>query len=142
MPEYCTTAELSARLTAAGAEYVADRDHDGEVSDDETATSLAVPIAYAGQLIDAALVRFVELSTARNSGNEWLRDRCLDIAAARAVSAGGRDVPDQMEDDRQFALTELDAVTNGKRVPGLIYPEPGLDRRSTRVPRAANPGGC
>lgn len=136
MAEYCTTDELIGRLTASGAEFVADRNHDGSLSNSEKNAYLLTAIQYAGQLIDAALTRFVPLSTARSSGNAWLRDRCLDLAAARAVSHGGRTVPDQLEADRLHAQGELDAIENGRRVPGLIYPEPGLTYRSGRIPRA------
>lgn len=140
MAEYCTVEQLIDRLTEAGAEFVADLDHDGELSDAEKSTYLLTAIQYAGNLIDAAVTRCIPLSTARNSGNAWLRDRCLDLAAARAAGHGGRTVPEQLDADRLHAEQQLDAVENGRRVPGLVYPEPGLTSRSSRVPRAANPG--
>ena len=139
MPEYLSTTDVQNRLTAAGVQFVADRDGDGVVSPAEVEAYLVSAIEYAGNLVDAALTQFVEPALARAAGNGWLRDRALDIAACRAAGQGGDSVPARMQADFDFALQELERIRNGARVPGLVYPTPPRGNgRTTRVPRAIN----
>jgi hypothetical protein len=140
MPEYLNAADVTNRLTDTGVEFVADRNQDGAVSTDEVAAYITTAIAYAGNLIDAALTEFLAPALARGSGNGWLKDRGVDIAAFRAAGQGGDSVPPRLTEDFEFTMRELDRIRGGARVPGLVYPTPpqghGL---STRIPRAINP---
>jgi hypothetical protein len=139
MPEYLEPSDVINRLTEAGVQFVADRNHDGTVSADETASYITTAIVYAGNLIDGALTELLSPALARGAGNAWLKDRGIDIAAFRAAGQGGDGVPPRLVADFEFTMRELDRIRGGDRIPGLVYPTPpqghGL---STRVPRAVN----
>ena len=137
--EYCTNADVENRLTAAGLRFVADRDRDGSVSSPELAAALDAAIAYAGQLIDAALCKQVQPADARSSGNFWLLDRAVDLAACRAAGHGGRDVPLTLVNARDFSLVELSLVAEGRRrVPGLVLTTPLWNSYRAVGPRVVN----
>ena len=127
MTEYITASDVQNRLTPAGYNYVADRDQSGTgVTSDEETKYVTPAIKYAGGLIDEAISPFIEsVSTARNASNQWLKDRCLDIAAAMAVRLGGNEIPTSLLTLEERALKKLEDVRTHKiRVPELTYGKP------------------
>jgi hypothetical protein len=136
---YCSLQDLERRLTAIGVRNVADRNLDGTASNAETAAALVSSIEYAAGLIDAAIAGQVEPTAAQGSGNAWLRDRAVDIAAYRAAGLGGRDIPATLIAAFEFSIRELERVRAGGRVPDLVL---GVARRgdaAVGLPRAVNP---
>ncbi len=140
MAEYCSTDNLRDRLTTNGIKWAADRENGGDGSVDSTEKSryLDSSIAYAGNIVDGYICNQVAVGTARDSGNAWLRDRCLDIAAYRACGVGGRDTPGTIERDYKFTMTELERIKGGDQIPGYPYPGPVNAQAIVRTPRAAN----
>lgn len=142
MAEYLTATDLTNRLTDAGIKWVADRNRNGTVSSEETAAYVTTSIAYAGNVVDGYLVHQVDVSVARGQGNAWLRDRAVDIAAWRAAGHGGREVPESLVEAKDLALSELQRVKDGDRIPGFDYPTP-ISGPQIRAPRVVNiMGGC
>lgn len=136
---YATVEQLESKATAAGWLHIADRDGDDTVSTAEL-DAVKEEVEAANNVIDAALSQWMPLATARGSGNDWLRDRCLHIAMYFAATLGGREAPISVADNYDDALKYLEQVKDGSlRVPGLTYPQADT-RRTTRTPRAINPG--
>lgn len=137
MAEYIAESDVEKRLTKLGFVFVADRDEiDGDVDDSESANYITTAIVYAGNLIDEAVSGFMEPSAARSAGNSWLKDRAIDIAVARAIENGGRNVPDDLHDARLDALERLKEVRREElRVPGLTWSRPavGSQNRTSRL---------
>lgn len=126
MPEYCSPTDLQNRLTAEGYDNVVDRNQDGDISGAEVANSVTSSIAWAGGLIDAYLCDRFDIASARSSGNTFLRDRCIDLAACRLATQGGRDAPTAFLQDQQRTLEILRRIRDaGDPVPGLIGTELG-----------------
>lgn len=146
MAEYISETDVRNRLTQAGYEYVADRDNDDDVSAAEIASFITTAIQWAGQLIDGAIMGFVQPSYARGAGNQWLKDRCLDLAVCRSIENGGRAVPKAMRRASQLAMVllyggevedsgvQISGVIETRNVPNLVEPRPNTGR-STRGPR-------
>lgn len=141
MPNYCTLTQLQHRLTEAGLRFVADRDKSGSVSSEESADYLDTALAYASNMIDAALCGIVAPAVARAAGNAWLADRAVDLAAYRAASHGGREAPASLSDVYRDALHLLRRVQRRQQsVPGLAIPQPRTDGQPhTAAPRVVNP---
>jgi hypothetical protein len=142
--EYCTRAEVLARLTTYGYAYATDRDElDGVVSATEEARYVDSAIAWAGTLLDELVAGFIDPASARGQQNQWLRDRAIDLTAWRCLSAGGRDVPASMQLSYQSAIDAMDRVRDGAKIPGLIlsrpYGSPHPYAGGQRWPRAVNP---
>ena len=120
MSEYCTPSDLQNRLTSVGYDNVVDRDQDGDITSEEVASSVTSSISWAGGLIDACLCERFNTASARTSGNSFLRDRCIDLAACRLATQGGRDAPAAFLQDQQRALAMLERIRDaGDPVPGL-----------------------
>lgn len=137
---YATTADLQQRTTDQGYINLADRDGDGSVDAGEL-TDVEQSIESANQVIDAAMQNFMAPDAARTASNDWLRDRCVDIAVYNVATLGGRMAPDAWVVLRDEAVDYLNRVARGTlRVPRLTYPDPaGKATQSTRgVPHAIN----
>lgn len=147
MAEYITATDVQNRLTVHGYEYAADRDQSGSgVTADEVAAYITPAIQWAGQLVDGAIVAFTQASHARAAGNQWLKDRCLDLATCRALENGGRNVPKAMRRAAHLAMVLLyggEVEDSGVQIAGVIetqnipnYHEPRPNTgKSVRGPR-------
>lgn len=144
MAEYITATDLQNRLTQVGYEFVADRDVSGTgVGVAEEAAYVDPAIQYAGALVDQFISGRTEPTRARAAGNQWLKDRCLDIAAKRVMETGGRNVPESVVEAAQFSLELLTQHQSGiVQIPNYQYEYPaegpGL---SPHGPRVFNPRG-
>lgn len=137
MPEYCSEEDVRKRLTSAGYKFCADLDRSGSLSAAETADTITPAIQYAGNLADACVLRAgCLIPDARGSGNQWLRDRAIDIAAYRVSTTGGRGVIISLKDDYDAAAKMLATTT---KIPGLQFNYPIHQATSARVPMALNP---
>ena len=124
MAEYCSATDVSNRVTEAGYEHVADDDEDGAVGTGELAASVTPAIRWAGGIIDSYIQRRVSLASARASGNTWLCDRAIDLAAYRFVTTGGREGVESFTADRDETLELLKRVRDdGDGIPGLTVSE-------------------
>lgn len=136
---YATDVQLEQHVTAGGWLHIADRDGNGSVSDAER-NAVRDAIEAANNIIDAAVEAFISPDVARGAGNDWLRDRCLEISAYKAAILGGRDAPPSVADNYDDALRMLTRASRGEqKIPRLTYPNTDTDR-TTRTPRAINPG--
>lgn len=138
MPEYCSQTDITNRLTAAGVLYVADRDLSGTASGSELSAYIDPSIAYAGNLIDGYLSNTY---TFRGGvGNAWLKDRAIDIAAAKCIEVGGGQIPPAMMAARDLSIELLKQVMSGAiRVPGLTELTPINAAWASRTPKVLNP---
>lgn len=140
MAEYCSFTDVENRLTAQGILYVADRDNSGTASGEEQTKYITPSIEYAGNLIDGYLAKQFGMNLPRGGGNQWLRDRAVDIAAAKAAEVGGGKVTEAMQASMSLTMTMLRQVADGDiRVPGLAYPAPVNAPWITRTPQISNP---
>lgn len=116
---YADVAAVEARLTSYSVTWAADR---GNVDGVRSATELGwieAGIEWANGVIDAAIIKLVNTVTPRPA-NDWLRDRCVDLAAYRVMTIGGGDATEVLKDDYDRALEWLEAVASGSlTVPGL-----------------------
>lgn len=137
MTEYCTAEDVRKRLTDAGYKFFADLDQNATVGTTEVANTITPAIAYAGNKIDAMIIRIgCQVEVARGAGNAWLRDRAIDIAAYRVSSTGGGGTIAVLKEDAVSALDDLKSVT---QVPGLKYNYPFDEgAKSHRGPMAIN----
>jgi len=137
MTEYCSTTDVQNRLTAAGFKFCADLDNSGSVNTAEEAATITPAIQYAGNLIDVCvLAAGCEISVARGAGNQWLRDRAIDLAAYRVSTTGGRGIIQCLKDDYDDAVALLRST---KKIPGLEFDYPfNRPTRSSHFPSALN----
>lgn len=134
--EYCNSEDVRKRLSTAGYKFAADRDRSGVVSTTEIADTITPAIEYAGNLIDACVLRVgCQPAAARGSGNQWLRDRAIDLAAYRVSTTGGRGIIQTLKDDADAAMSMIQRT---QVVPGLQYQYPQSAPQSARFPRAIN----
>lgn len=150
--DYCSTQDVTNRLSENGVRYHADDDNDGVVSDDESTAAIAPAIRMANAEIDEALCRWlnsVPLSQNEDSRNSWLRERAIALSAEYVAARGGASVPTSLTQAADRARASLVEVRlgpwDGIRVPGLSYPGDEFieEKRCVGVPRVANPdGGC
>lgn len=126
MAEYITANDVENRLTTAGYEWVADRDVSGTgVNATEESRFITPAIQYAGALVDEAVSPFTEPSDARAAGNQWLKDRCLDLAVRRAVTLAASQPNKAIQEDYDDARERLERVRRGEiRVPGYNFSKP------------------
>ena len=138
--EYCERSHVLARLTTYGYAYAADReDMNGTVGETEEARYVDSAIAWAGTLLDELVSLFTEPAQARGQSNAWLRDRAIDLATWRAVTAGGRDAPASLQLSYQTALDAIERVRSGGKIPGLTLQQPlGPRQTAWQWPRPAN----
>jgi phage gp36-like protein len=137
---YATIADIQKRTSSRGWINAADMDGDGSVSTEELSNAEDC-IETVNNMIDAALTPFFsDCSTARQSGNEWLRDRCIELSLYKIMGMGGRDIAETIANDYDDALKMLNQVRTGDLlVPCLVLPTPdNYTGQSRRVPRAAN----
>lgn len=141
MAEYCSETDVKNRLTERGFKFAVDRDRDGSASAAEKDAYLTTAVRYASNLIDGSVSGFMEPSDARQSGNAWLKDRAVDIAAYRVATHGGSRPPGTLKQDYDDARELLKSVKNGSlRVPELKWPVPrGTCGRTAMMPVAINP---
>lgn len=142
MSEYCSKDDLRNRLTTNGILWAADRENggDGSISAAESARYLDSSIQYGGNIVDGYICAQVIPGTARGQANQWLRDRCVDVAAYYAAGIGGRDIPSSLKMSYDFTMAELLRIKDGDQIPGYAYPGPANAQASTRTPRAGNWG--
>ena len=116
---YATVADVEARLTAYSVTWAADRvTVDGSRSSGELGM-VEAGIEWSNGIIDAAILKLVNSVSARPA-NDWLRDRCVDLAAYRVMTIGGGDATPVLLDDYERALAWLERVEAGSLdVPGL-----------------------
>lgn len=120
MTEYCSATDVSNRVSAAGYLDQVDADGDSALDASEVAANMTPAIEWAGGFIDSHIQARVNLSTARNSGNTWLRDRAVDLASYRFATNGGRDSVDAFTTDYETAKDLLERVRDdGDGIPGL-----------------------
>ena len=125
MTEYCSATEVSNRVSAAGYLDQVDADGDSALDASEVAANMTTVIEYAGGFIDSHIQARVNLSSARNSGNTWLRDRAIDIAAYRFMTNGGREGVEAFATDFETTKELLVRVRDdGDGIPGLSIAEP------------------
>lgn len=118
---YASVDDLKLRLSRRGYTWAGDVDDaDGFIdASSAEATYAEEALDYANGLIDEALTPHADITP--RPANGWLKDRCVDIAAARYFSLGGRKVPKPLADDAQDARDRLVEVREGLvKVPGLI----------------------
>lgn len=135
MTEYVTQAEVKKRATANGWRHIADRDHDGRLSDAES-QAVDAAIAWAGRKIDVAIAPRVLPADARGQQVGYLKDLCVDLAVYRLFTNGGDDAPASIQAAYDEATESLDRIRSGEQVPGLTYVYPRPSPITTRVPRA------
>lgn len=139
MTEYTTQAAVKKRATANGWKYLADRDHDGVVSTNESA-EVDAAIQWAGRRIDYALAPAIEPADARGQGNGHLSDIAVDLATHRLFTNGGDDAPQSIVAAFEAAEEQLRRIKGGEAVPGLtIVPPYNSPTTGRRVPRAYMP---
>lgn len=148
--DYCSTQDVTDRLSENGVRYHADDDNDGVVSDAESAAAIAPAIRMANAEIDEALCRWlnsVPLPQNEDTRNAWLRERAIALSAEYVAARGGSNVPTSLTLAADRARESLAQVRlgpwDGIRVPCLVYPgdEYVEERRCVGVPRVANPDG-
>lgn len=125
MAEYCSATDVQNRVTETGYGHIADEDSDGTVESPEIAANVTPAIRWAGGIIDSYIQGRVNLDSARASGNAWLCDRAIDLAAYRFVTTGGREGPESFTTDKDETLQLLERVRDdGDGIPGLTIAEP------------------
>lgn len=138
---YCSVDDLTARVSRDGKVWAGDVDDaDGDVDTVEDIYHEAA-IDYANGLADEALTPHVDISP--RPANDWIRDRVIDIAAARFFSLGGRAVPAPFKEAADESKDKLEQVREGLvKVPGLDYTQTlssgrrsGLPIRVVNLPR-------
>lgn len=140
MPDYCSRTDIENRLTANGVLYVADRDGTGTASESELSKYIDPSISYATNLIEGYLSKTYTYSA--GVGNAWLKDRAIDIAAAKCVEVGGQVLPPAMLEARDFSIALLRDVANGTIVvPGLPLPTPMNAPWPSQTVKVLNPRG-
>lgn len=138
MSEYCERSDIENRLTATGLLYVADRDLSGTASETELSKHIDPSIVYAGNLIDGYLATNYDYRT--GIGNPWLKDRAIDLAAAKCVEVGGQNLPQAMKDARDYTISLLEKVQGGNMlVPNLAQPSPANTPWPSRTVKILNP---
>ena len=138
---YATTADVTSRVGDVGWLQLVDLDGDGTEDAAET-TAAENEIEAANNILDGHLQQDMDPDTARGSGNDWLRDRCVDVAVYRIATMGGRDASDGIHESKNDAMAMLAEVRRQKmKVPRLDYPGTKDDTRHVRgTPRAINVG--
>lgn len=119
---YATTEQLRKRLSTSGMTWAQDVDSPDAYADTAEATYGEEAVEYANALCDEALAPWVTISP--RPANDWLKDRCVDIAAWRLVTLGGREPTPPIQLAYEAALEKLDMAREGTiTVPGLNYNE-------------------
>lgn len=135
---YALLSDLTGWLSQVGYDDLLDADVDGTVDADEQTTYGSASLNYASSLIDGAICNQLNVMTARESGNIWLKHRCIDIAVWRLFGIGGRDIPAVVQMAYEHALELLEGIKNGDRIPGYDYPTPIDADQVNRRPRVVN----
>lgn len=142
MAEYITSTDVQSRLTPIGLAWVADRDSSGTgVTAEEESLYVDPAIAYAGVIVDQHIAGRTSPTRARAAGNQWLKDRCLDLAVFYALETGGAQAPDSFKERADQSLKWLVQHQAGEiSIPDYVYEYPIQrgSRQSTRGPRVHN----
>lgn len=139
MSEYCSSDDLKTAATANGWRYLVDRDHDGQLSTQETAL-VTRAIRWAGRRIDKYIQTKVQTADARSRSNETLSEICIDLAMKVLWRAGGDPVPESVLDAFSEAMEDLESFKLGKfEIPGLTRNFAYPAGTTTQVPRAHIP---
>lgn len=119
---YCTVADVEARLTAFGVDWLVDVvEVDGVRQSTETSL-VTQAIDYCNTIIDTYIQEFVLNIASRPAGNVWLRDRCIDLACVRVFTLGGRDVPAVLQSEADKAMLWLQRAQNRDiQIPAFNY---------------------
>ncbi len=140
MAYYLSSTSLLKRwMTENGFQQLLDQDGDGTVEDEELSLLATSALSYASNIIDSYICGQIEPATARGSGNEWLSDRCLDLAVYRVAGQGGKAVPQSVLDAMLLSKELLEGVRDGALIPGYTYPSPINSIYHTRRPIVSNP---
>lgn len=154
---YCSIEDVIARVGAVGVINLGDEVGDSDNSSSEESSSSVIvseenlalvesSIEEAATEIDAALTPWLnDVTTAY--GNQWLRYKCIDLAAEILCGRKGQPVPESFADAAERARQKIELVRRGKtsangiRVPGLVYPGDGdtTTRQVIGTPIVANP---
>lgn len=117
---YASKEQVEKRLTAYAKRWALDVDQVDRYTDTLEESYYEEAIDYANNLADEALAPYVDISP--RPANEWIKDRVVDIAVARVISLGGRDVEVQLQNAADDAQNRLNMVREGAiKVPGLVY---------------------
>lgn len=117
---YATTEQLRKRLSTSGMTWAQDVDAADAYADSGEAGYGEEAVEYANVLCDEALAPHV--SVVPRPANDWVKDRCIDIAAWRLVTLGGREPTPPIQLAYDEAREKLDMVREGTiTVPGLNY---------------------
>lgn len=117
---YASKDDVQQRLTSYVRRWATDVDAVDGYADTVEDAYYEAAIEYANVRADEALEPWVDITP--RPANDWIRDRVVDIAAARVVSLGGRDLERQLQLKADDAEARLDAVRDGViKVPGLDY---------------------
>lgn len=134
---YCTRQDLVDRLSGSGLLVTADDDQDGAASGAEGA-ALDRAIESASAEINASLAPRGLIPWA--TGNAWLRDRAVDLAAERLAERRGGVAPASFTAAAGRSREWLDQVRRGElRVPDLVAPAQNADLSAPGSPRVGNP---
>ena len=119
---YATTEQLRKRLSTSGMTWAQDVDDADTFADSAETAYGEEAIEYANALCDEALVPWVTISP--RPANDWLKDRCVDIAAWRLVTLGGREPTPPLQLAYEDAKDKLEQAREGSlTIPGLNYNE-------------------
>ncbi|MDE2098986.1 MAG: DUF1320 family protein [Patescibacteria group bacterium] len=137
---YCQIIDVWRRMGPNGFLWAVDRKGAGSATADQVQSFAASAIAWASGIIDVYLDAKIRPEVAEGMGNDWLRDRCIDIAVYRVMTIGGREVVDTVHDDYTGAIEMLRLVKDQYlEVPRLtIPPAIGAPRGGSNRPRIAN----
>lgn len=120
---YATTEQLRKRLSTYGMVWAQDVDSPDAFADSAETEYGEEAVEYGNVLCDEALAPHVNV-VPRPVPNDWLKDRCVDIAAWRLVTLGGREPTPPIQLAYESAIEKLDMVREGAiTVPGLNYNE-------------------
>lgn len=138
---YAVYDDLKKRLSRPGMLQLIDvdsRDQEASAAEKEYAEDA---LEWANTTIDSYICDLIDSVTARPS-NEWLRQRCVDIACYRLATLGGRGGNESLRLSYEMALNDLKLVQQGAmKIPGLEVTSPAVDDRFVGVPRVINAGG-
>jgi len=119
---YATVEQLRKRLSTDGMTWAQDVDAPDTYADTAESQYGEEAIEYANSLCDEALAPWVTVNP--RPANDWVKDRCVDIAAWRLVTLGGREPTPPLQLAYDNAIDKLEQAREGTlTIPGLNYNE-------------------